>query len=188
MLPALLLSASLSFAEEPAPPAEPAPAAPTSEKLFRKRSRLKQHAAAVSLSAGLASEVAVEVTGEVNLPGQHAAAIIVGVGSWQAWGQGPFEQLSVNSGLQYRYSVLGDFETGLWVGAEAMSRVFVRQVGPPWQIGVSPLVGFKYTAPINLVVDVSAGPSLLLGNFGSPRASAAVNVQLGYAFGKKAFK
>jgi hypothetical protein len=186
MLLALLLSvAGAQEAADAAPAPEPAA---KSTKLFRKRTRLKQHAAAISLSGGLASEVSLEVTGEYNLPAQHAVAVILGVGSWQSFGQGPFEQLHLNAGAQYRYSVLGDFETGLWVGAEVMSRTFVRQVGPPWQLGISPLVGFKYTAPIDLVVDVSAGPSLLIGNFGAPRPSSTVNVQIGYAFGKKAFK
>ncbi len=157
-------------------------------KPFQKRSRFQQRSWAISLSGGIATEATVEITAELNLPDQHSLALLAGVGSFQSFGTGVFEQLHVDVGVQYRYTVLGDFDTGVYVALEPLVQLFPRQVGVPWQVRVSPLAGVKFTAPFGLMVEGSAGPSLLVGNFGAPRAAATINVQVGYAFGKKLFK
>lgn len=187
LLVAALWSVDAQAAAPPPPPPPPpaAPAPPPDDKLkLRKRPRGAQHGVALSLGGGLASSLMVEGTGEVNLPDQHAVALILGVGSPQSQGQAIFARLAVEAGAQYRYTVKGDFDTGVWVGLEGLGTFRPLQLGVPWDVGVTPLVGFKYTAPFGLLADVSVGPSLVLSSYRPPRPSAALNVQVGWAFGK----
>ncbi|HMV65907.1 MAG TPA: hypothetical protein PKA64_03570 [Myxococcota bacterium] len=185
----LLLVSDLALAAPAAtpppqpPPAQP-PAPPDDHLRLRKRPRSQQHGLALTLSSGLASRLLVEGSGEINLPGQHALAVILGAGSELTW-EAPFwSQLVLDGGLQYRYTVKGDFDTGVWVGLEALALVRPLQVGVPVDAPISPLVGFKHTTPFGLVVDLSAGPTLIVTSYGSVRASATLNVQIGGALGK----
>lgn len=184
LLPELAAAAPASAPAAPPAATQPAPA-PADDKLrLRKRPRGQQHGLALTLSGGLSARLLVEGSGEINLPGQHALAVIVGAGSELAW-EAPFwSQLVIDGGLQYRYTVKGDFDTGLWVGLEALAQVRPLQLGVPVDVPISPLFGFKYTAPFGLVADVSAGPSIVVTNYGAVRPSATFNLQLGWAFGE----
>ncbi len=178
-------AASTPAKPPPPPAAQPCPPPPDESKLkLKKRGRNQQHGVALTLSGALAGRLVVEGTGEVNLPGQSSLALILGAGGELDWGQPLLDTTIVQGGLQYRYTLKGDFDTGLWLGAEGLAMVRPLQLGIPYDIGISPLLGFKYTAPFGLVADLSAGPGLVITNYGPPRPTATLNVQVGWAFGK----
>lgn len=180
---------ALAASAKPAPPsppvAQPCPPPPDDSHLkLKKRGRGQQHGVALSLSGALAGRLVIEGTGEINLPGQSAVAIILGAGGEYAWGEPLWKSAIVQGGLQYRYTVKGDFDTGLYVGVEGLASLRPVQVGMPLDVGISPMLGFKYTAPFGLVADIGAGPSLMVTNYGPVRPSGMFNLQLGWAFGK----
>ena len=194
-VPGLLLSLSLGSVDAhaasakapstPPPAAPPCPPPPDDTHLkLKKRGRGQQHGVALSLSGALAGRLIIEGTGEVNLPGQSALAIILGGGGEYAWGEPLWKFAVVQGGLQYRYTVKGDFDTGLYVGLEGLASLRPVQVGMPLDVGISPMLGFKYTAPFGLVADIGAGPSLVVTTYGPVRPSGMFNLQLGWAFGK----
>jgi hypothetical protein len=189
MLGTLLFAAALAAppaAPTPvAPPPAPVAEAPSRKFKFRTQPWREQRGVAITLSGGLAVDLVLEFTGEVNLPGQHSAALIFGLGAQQEQGYRVFDLLYLNAGGQYRYTALGDFDTGLYVGAEVLARIQPLAQGTPYDLPISPLVGFKYTAPFGLVVDLNAGPSVVVSNYRPVRAGAALNVQVGWAFGRK---
>lgn len=178
------LAGSTPTATAAAPAPAPAPVATDTSFKLRKRPRGAQRGLSLTLGGGLSEALVVEGTGEVNLPGQHSAALVLGLGAPQAAAQAFWTRLEVRAGLQYRYTVLGDYGAGLYVGAEGVAQIRPLQLGVPYDVGISPLLGFKYTAPFGLVVDVSAGPSLIVGNVRPPRAGATLNAGVGWAFGK----
>lgn len=184
MCPALAAPAASPPATTPPPATAPPPTAAEDELRLRKRPRGQQHGLALTLSGGLSSRLLLEGSGEINLPGQHALAVILGAGGELTYEAPIWSQLLIDGGLQYRYTAKGDFDTGLWVGLEALAIIRPLQVGVPVDIPISPLVGFKYTAPFRLVVDLSAGPSLVVTTYGAVRPSATLNVQIGGAIGK----
>lgn len=178
-------AASAKPSPPPPPAAQPCPPPPDDSHLkLKKRGRGQQHGVALSLSGALAGRLVIEGTGEINLPGQSAVAVILGAGGEYAWGEPLWKSAIAQAGLQYRYTVKGDFDTGLYVGVEGLASLRPVQVGMPLDVGISPMLGFKYTAPFGLLADVSVGPSLVLSSYRPPRPSAALNVQVGWAFGK----
>jgi hypothetical protein len=155
---------------------------------LRVRPWRKQKALSLTISGALVADLMVEGTGEVNLPGQHAAAIILGAGAFQELGSGFIDLLYIHAGAQYRYSVLGDFDAGLYVGLDGVAQIQPLAQGTPWTLPLSPMVGFKYTAPFGLVADVNAGPSAVVSNYRPVQFAAMFNLQVGWAFGRKLIK
>lgn len=187
MLGTLLLAASL--ASPPALAQDAPPPAPPSKKLkLRTQPWREQRGGALTLSGGVVADLVVELTGEFNLPDQHSVALIFGAGAEQEQGFKVYELLYVHAGAQYRYTVLGDFDVGLYVGAELLARIQPLALGAPYDLPISPLAGFKYTAPFGLVADLNLGPSVIASSYRPVRAGVAVNVQVGWAFGRKVAK
>lgn len=185
VLCAALLSSPALAEDSPAPPAEST--APVVQKLrpFKQRPSSQQHGLAVTLSGALVADVVLELTAELNLPGQHSVAVIGGVGAFQSFGAPVFQFLYVNAGGQYRNALFGDFETAFYLGGEALATVTPGAAGRAAAVTIAPIVGLKYTAPFGLVVDGNLGPGMQIPNFGIVRFDPVFNVQVGWAFGKR---
>lgn len=179
-----------AWAAPPAPtPPPPAPAvtppAPVSDRLkFVKKPGRQQAAATVSASGALAGTLLVELVGEVNLPGPHSVAAIMGVGAPAPQSQPRWTQILVDAGAQYRYALKGDFDTALWLGVDATARVRPLLLGAPTDIVLGPMVGFKHTTPFHLALDLGVGPAVGITTYGPAFPTAIARVQVGYSFGK----
>lgn len=90
-------------------------------------------------------------------------------------------------GLGGRGYVVGDFDFGMILGAEAVFFHQGERPGNPAESGLSfgPVLGAKYVAPFGLTVDVTAGASAMFYGTGFDTAQQGwgpiVNTQIGWS-------
>jgi hypothetical protein len=124
----------------------------------------------VTVTGGVDSlEGIIELSGEVCLAPRHGVAF--------TWGLAPYDSDHDQLSASYRYSVLGDFDTGLLVGGE------LTTIGPNgWGLGVGAAAfgGAKYTAPFGLSAEALLGGSV---HAGEPWIMATLAA--GWSFGQR---
>lgn len=144
----------------------------------------------------------IEVTGEFRLLDQVSVAGIVGAGRIQGTSAGANIDLTLfEIGVQGRYYVLGNFNSGLQLGVEAMQigvaggasngTTEVSAKGRGLSLGA--FAGYKHTFGFGLVLDGQLGYSSIIvaasGSSGSTTASTSessrsplLNLNIGWAF------
>lgn len=111
----------------------------------------------------------IELAGEVCLAPRHALAF--------TWGLAPYDPNHDQLSASYHYTVLGDFDTGLLVGAELTT---IGPNGSGLGLGAAAFGGAKYTAPFGLTVEGLLGGSMRMGTPWLMATSA-----LGWSFGHR---
>src|SRR5690606_13892868 len=138
----------------------------------------------------------VEVTGELRLAPTLSAAIIGGAGRLGGDRVNAVDDRSYSVfelGAQVRWYALGDFRSGLQLGAEALYLEVatdddgVSATGEGLALG--PFVGYKHTFPIRLTLDAQVGAQALAVRADSGRSSAEdkdvivlLNLNAGWSF------
>jgi hypothetical protein len=151
-----LLLPSLALAEDAVP--DPGIEEPAPEVRF------------VTVTGGVDSgDSIVELTGEVAVGPRHAMAF--------TWGIAPNTPSRDQLSASYRYSLLGDFDTGVLVGGELTT---IGANGWGAGFGAAAFGGGKYTAPFGLTTEALLGGQVRMGE---PYVLATLAV--GWSFGSR---
>jgi hypothetical protein len=106
-----------------------------------------------------------ELQAEFRLGDKFGLAALVGAG-------GPASFFEFEVGAQFRYYLLGTFEHGMTLGAQALLLDFPEPGAAGFAL--SPMVGYKLATSIGFTVDAQVGPSLTLT--GASATLTGVNV------------
>ncbi|HET6284828.1 MAG TPA: hypothetical protein VFH73_27980 [Polyangia bacterium] len=132
-----------------------------------------------------------ELTGEIRAADKLGIAVVAGAGKFSDTINGiKISATALEAGAQFRYYVLGDFHSGMQLGAELLylhlSDTNLSATGQGVAIG--PFVGYKYTADVGFTFDGQFGVERLITD--APSSSTAstkrwfplLNVNVGWSF------